>query len=126
MSENSSIQPIGAKQASREESVLSFVNKVEGLIDILDKDFDDWSNFDGWESLGVQQWIFGKAMDVYRGKKIDIKCECCEYIDGFKINWENIDNQKCYAIKSVYMIKKIFDEIVLASSRRETDGTYIS
>ena len=121
-----SIHPIGSKQTQREESLLSFVNEVEGLIDILDKDFDDWSNFDEWESLGVQQWIFVRAMDVYRGKKIDIKCECCEYIDAFKIDWKNIDNQKCYAIKSVYMIKKILDEILLASSKRKTDGTYNS
>ena len=119
-----SIQPIGIKQKSRAESLLSFVNEVEGLVDILDKDFDDWSDFDGWESIGVQQWIFVRAMHAYRGKQLDIKCDCCDYIDLFKINWETIDNQKCYGIKSVYMIKKVLREIVLARSRRETDGTY--
>ena len=118
------INAIGFKQKSRSNSLLAPVYEVEDLIDVLNKDFDDWSNFDGWESIGVQQWIFGRAMEVYFGKQIDIKCNCCEYIDLFKIDWKTISNQKCFGIKSVYMIRKVLDEIVLAKARRETDGTY--
>ena len=118
------INAIGFKQKSRSNSLLSPVYEVEGLIDVLNKDFDDWSNFDGWESIGVQQWIFGRAMEVYFGKQIDIKCNCCEYIDLSKIDWKTISIQKCFGIKSVYMISKVLDEIILAKARRETDGTY--
>ena len=74
--------------------------------------------------MGVQQWIFSRALDVYRGKKIDIKCECCEVIDLNQIEIKNISNQKCFGIKSAYMIENIVDEIVLAKKRRESDGTY--
>tara|TARA_Y100000589_G_C26645441_1_gene423830 strand:- start:59 stop:436 length:378 start_codon:yes stop_codon:yes gene_type:complete len=118
------INVIGSKQKSRSNSLLSPVYEVEGLIDVLNKDFDDWSNFDGWESIGVQQWIFVRAMEVYSGKQIDIKCNCCEYIDSLKIDWKTISTQKCFGIKSLYMISKVLDEIVLAQARRDTDGTY--
>ena len=32
--------------------------------------------------------------------------------------------EKCFGKKSAYMIEKVVDEIVLAKSRRESDGTY--
>ena len=63
-------------------------------------------------------------MDVYHGKKIDIKCECCEVIDLNQIDIKNISNQKCHGIKSAYMIDKVVSEINLAKERRENDGTY--
>ena len=67
---------------------------------------------------------FFKSFDVYRGKKIDIKCECCEVIDFNPIEKKNISYQKCIGIKSIYMIENIVNEIVLAEERRECDGTY--
>ena len=118
------INTIGKKQTSRDDSLLFMVNAIEGLMEILDKDFSKWSDFDSWENMVAQQWIFSRALDVYRGKKIDIKCECCEVIDLNQIDIKNISNQKCYGIKSAYMIENIVNEIVLAKERRESDGTY--
>ena len=120
------INTIGKKQTSREDALLYMVYEVEGLIETLDKEFSEWSDFDCWENMGAQQWIFSRALDVYRGKKIDIKCECCEVIDLNQIEIKNISNQKCFGIKSAYMIENIVDEIVLAKKRRESDGTYLS
>ena len=118
------IKTIGKKQTSREESLLFLGNEVEGLVDTFDKNFSKWSDFDCWENIGAHQWIFSRALDVCRGKKIDIKCECCEVIDLNQIEIKNITNQKCYGIKSAYMIQNIVDEIVLAKEKREGDGTY--
>ncbi len=118
------INTVGIKQTSREEALLFEVSDVEGLIDTLDKDISEWTNFDSWENLRVQKWIFERAMDIYKGKKIDIKCNCCEYTCLSKRELEKSSNKKCYGIKSAYMIEKVFDEIVLAKARRESDGTY--
>ena len=118
------IMTIGKKQTSREDALLFLVNEVEGLIETLDKDFSEWTDFDCWENMGVQQWIFSRALDVYHGKRIDIKCECCEVIFLNQIEIKNISKQKCYGIKSAYMIEKIAEEIVLAQERRKRDGTY--
>ena len=118
------IKTIGKKQSSRDDSLLFMVNKIQGLMETLDNDFTKWSDFDCWENMFAQQWIFSRALDVYRGKKIDIKCACCEVIDLNQIDIKNISNQKCYGIKSAYMIQNIVDEIVLAKERRESDGTY--
>mgnify|MGYP001294916507 CR=1 FL=1 len=41
--------------------------------DIFNKDFEEWSNFDGWESVVIKQWIFVRVLDINTGKKIDIK-----------------------------------------------------
>ena len=123
MNQNS-IKAIGKNQPSRKESLFFMLNEVEGLVDTLEKDFSEWSDFDRWENMGFQQWIFSRAMDVYRGKKIDIKCHCCEAIELNQIELKNISNQKCHGVKSAYMIEKILDEIVLAKQRRESDGTY--
>ena len=120
------INTIGKQQTSREDALLFMVNKVEGLMETLDKDFSEWSDFDCWENMGAQQWIFSRALDVYRGKKIDIKCECCEVIDLNPIEKKGISYQKCIGIKSTYMIENIVDEIVLAKERRESDGTYLT
>ena len=119
-----SVKVIGIKDESRKDAHLSYVDKVDGLKGILISDFDDWSNFDSWESISAQQWIFSKALDVYKGKKIDIKCDCCDYVDSIPNNFENIKKEKCYGKKSAYMISKVLDEILLAKARRESDGTY--
>ena len=119
-----SVKVIGIKDESRKDAHLSNVEKEDGLKVILSSDFDDWSNFDSWESISVQQWIFSRALEVYKGKKIDIKCDCCDYVDSLQNNFENIKKEKCYGKKSAYMIEKVFDEIVSAKERRDSDGTY--
>ena len=91
--------------------------------DILDKDFDEWSDFDGWENLSAQQWVFARALDIYRGKKIDIKCDCCLF-NRYQVNFANIKDQKCFGIKIAFMIANILDEIELAKEKRENNGTY--
>ena len=123
MNQNS-VRTIGIKDESRKDSYLAYVNQADGLKGILNRNFDEWSNFDSWESISVQQWIFSIALDVYRGKKIDIKCDCCEYIDSLQSDFVQIKKEKCYGKKSAYMIVKVADEIVLAKARRESDGTY--
>ena len=123
MNQNS-VKTIGIKDESRKNSYLVNVNKVDGLKVILNMHFDEWSNFDSWESISVQQWIFSRALEVYRGLKIDIRCDCCEYNDLTPNDFESIKKEKCYGKKSAYMIEKVLDEIVLAKLRRESDGTY--
>ena len=123
MNQNS-VKVIGIKDESRVDDELSYVNQVEGLKDTLNRDFVEWSNFDGWESISVQQWIFSKALDFYRGKKIALKCDCCEYIGSLQSHFENIKKETCYGKKSAYMIEKVVEEIVLAKEIRESDGTY--
>ena len=123
MNQNS-VKIIGIKDKSRKDSHLLFVNQVDGLKGILDMDFDEWTNFDGWESISVQQWIFSRALDLYKGKKIDIKCDCCKHNDLIPNDYESIKKEKCFGKKSAYMIEKVVDEIVLAKARRESDGTY--
>ena len=123
MNQNS-VKVIGIKDESKKDAELSYVNQVGGLKDILNRDFHEWSNFDSWENISVQQWIFFKALDVYKGKKITIKCDCCEYVGSLQSDFENIKKGKCYGKKSAYMIEKVLDEIVIAKARRESDGTY--
>ena len=123
MNQNS-VKVLGIKDEFREDAYLLYIDKVEGLKDILNSEFDDWSNFDSWASISVQQWIFSIALDVYKGKKIDIKCDCCAYVDSLPNYFENIKKEKCYGKKSAYMIAKVFDEILLAQERRASDGTY--
>ena len=123
MNQNS-IKLIGIKDESRKDAYLVYINHADGLKRILKRDFDEWSNFDSWESISVQQWIFFRSLEVYRGMKIDIKCDCCEHIDFIPNDFENIKKEKCFGKKSVYMIEKVLDEIVLAKARRKNDGTY--
>ena len=118
------INTIGIKQEAREESLLFKVSDVEGLIDTLNKGISEWADFDSWENIRVQQWIFERAMDIYKGKKIDIKCNCCENNYLSQRELEKSSNKKCYGLKSAYMISKVFHEILLAKTRRESDGTY--
>ena len=118
------VNTIGIKDESRKDAYLFHVNQADGLKFILKRDFNEWSNFDFWESISAQQLIFSCALEVYKGRKIDIKCDCCEQIDFFSNNFENIKKEKCFGKKSAYMIKKVLDEILLAKARRESDGTY--
>ena len=120
------IKTIGINDESRKDSYLAYVNQVDGLKGILSRDFDEWSNFDAWESISVQQWIFSRALEVYRGKKIDIICDCCEHHVFITEDFENIKKEKCFGKKSAYIIEKVLEEIVLAKKRRESDGTYCS
>ena len=121
---HNSVKVIGIKNEARKNAKLLHVNQVEGLKEILNRDFVEWSNFDSWEIISVQQWVFSKALDVYKGKKIDIRCDCCDFVDSLLNIFENIKKEKCYGKKSAYMISKVLDEIVLAKARRESDGTY--
>ena len=123
MNQNS-FKTIGFKDESRKDSYLICVNKADGLKGILDRDFEDWSNFDGWDSISVQQLIFYSALKVYRGMKIDIRCDCCEHINFIPNDFEDIKKEKCFGKKSAYIIAKVADEIVLAKARKESDGTY--
>ena len=123
MNQNS-VKTIGIKDQSRKDSYLLHVNQVDGLKGILNMNFDEWSNFDSWKSISVQQWIFSRALEVYKGMKIDIKCDCCEHNDLIPNDYESIKKEKCYGKKSAFMIKKVVEEIVLAKARRESDGTY--
>ena len=123
MNQNS-VKVIGIKDESRKDSYLVNVNQVDGLKGILNMHFDEWSNFDSWESISVQQWIFSRALEIYKGKKIDIKCDCCGHINNLQSDFNNIKKEKCFGRKSAYMIEKVVDEIVLAKARRENDGTY--
>ena len=118
------VKAIGIKDESRNNASIAYINQVEGLKDILSMDFDEWSNFDGWESISIQQWIFSRALEIYKGKKIDIKCDCCEHINNLPSNFNSIKKEKCFGKKSAYMIEKVVNEIVLAKLRRESDGTY--
>ena len=119
-----SVMTIGINDESRKDAYLFTVNQVDGLKVILNRNFDEWSNFDSWESIFLQQWIFSRALEIYKGIKIDIKCDCCEYIDLIPNDFESIKKEKCYGKKSAFMIEKVVDEIVLAKARRESDGTY--
>ena len=59
-----------------------------------------------------------------KGKKIDIRCDCCEHINNIPRDFNSIKKEKCFGKKSAYMIEKVINEIVLAKLRRERDGTY--
>ena len=118
------VKAIGIKDESRNNASIAYINQVEGLKDILSMDFDEWSNFDGWESISIQQWIFSRALEIYKGKKIDIKCDCCAHINNLPSDFNSIKKEKCFGKKSAYMIEKVVNEIVLAKLRRERDGTY--
>ena len=119
-----SIKLIGKKQNPRKDSLLASLNEVDGLISTFENDFEVWSDFDKWENIIFQRWVFERAMEVYKGRKIDLKCECCEYSYVAQNDFKNSFTQECYGIKTAYMIEKIVDEILLAKARRDTDGTY--
>jgi len=103
MNQNS-VKTIGINDEPRKDSYLLYVNQADGLKAILNRDFDEWSNFDSWESISVQQWIFSRALEVFRGKKIVIKCDCCELNDLIPNDFESIKKEKCFGKKSAYTI----------------------
>ena len=119
-----SIKIIGKKQNPRKDSILASLIEVNGLISTFEKNFEVWSDFDKWENIIFQRWVFAIALEVYKGKKIDLKCECCEYNYVSQSDFKHNIDQECYGIKTGYMIEKIVDEIILAEARRKTDGTY--
>ena len=123
MNQNS-VKTIGINDEPRKDSHLVNVNEADGLKGILNMDFNQWSNFDSWDRISVQQWIFSIALEVLRGKKIDIKCDCCEHNDLIQNDFGSIKKEKCFGKKSAYMIEKVTDEILKAKARRERDGTY--
>ena len=49
MNQNS-VKTIGINDKPRKDSNLVYVNQADGLKGILNRDFDEWSNFDSWES----------------------------------------------------------------------------
>ena len=53
MNQNS-VKTIGIYDEPRKHSHLVYVNQADGLKGIFNIDFDDWSNFDSWESIGIQ------------------------------------------------------------------------
>ena len=69
MNQNS-VKTIGINDEPRKDSYLVYVNQADGLKDILNRDFDEWSNFDSWESISVQQWIFSRALEVSEVRKL--------------------------------------------------------
>tara|TARA_Y100001968_G_C19366343_1_gene722711 strand:- start:842 stop:1147 length:306 start_codon:yes stop_codon:yes gene_type:complete len=98
MNQNS-VKTIGIKDESRKDSYLIYVNHADGLKGILNRDYDEWSNFDSWESISAQQWIFSRALEVHIGMKIDIKCDCCEHNVFIPNDFENIKKEKCFGKK---------------------------
>ena len=98
MNQNS-VKVVGINDESRIDAYLLNVNQADGLKVILKRDFNEWSNFDNWESISAQQWIFSRALEVYKGLKIDIKCDCCEQIDFIQNNFENIKKEQCFGKK---------------------------
>tara|TARA_Y100001978_G_C23477837_1_gene330128 strand:- start:183 stop:560 length:378 start_codon:yes stop_codon:yes gene_type:complete len=119
-----SIKLIGSKQNSREGAILSSLKDVEGLTNTFQNDFKVWSDFDRWENIVFQRWVFERALEVYKGKKIDLKCDCCEYNYVLQREFKHSLEKNCYGIKTAFIIETIVDQIVLAKARRETDGTY--
>ena len=119
-----SIKIIGINQSSRRDALFYDLNEEKDLLAILEMEFSYWSNFDNWSSLQSQQWVFFRALEIYKGNKLDIRCNCCEFPSLSSDNFKNHPLLKCYGLKARFIINKIFDEIVLSSSRRVNDGTY--
>ena len=119
-----SIKLIGRKQNPREDALLASLKEVDGIISTFDNACHVWSDFDRWENIIFQRWVFARALEIYKGKKIDLRCDCCDYRYILQSDFKNKLEQSCYGIKTGYMIEKIIDEIILAKARRETDGTY--
>ena len=120
------IHIIGRKQNKRINSYLSELIEVGELISILNSDYSLWSNFDAWENMVAQQWVFSIAMKIYNGKNIDLRCNCCDYSYVLSKDFKNRLDDKCIAIKAAYIIEKIVDEIIIAKAKRDTDGTYLT
>ena len=120
------IHVIGKRQSKRKNASLSELTEVKELISILNSNHSLWSNFDNWENMIAQQWVFSIAMKIYYGKKIDIRCNCCDYNYVLPKDFKNRLDHKCVGIKAAYIIEKVVDEIVMAKAKRDNDGTYLT
>ena len=120
------INIIGKKQNKRENAHLSELIEVNELISILNSDYSLWSNFDAWENMVAQQWVFSIAMKIYNGNNIDLRCNCCDFCYVLSKDFKNRLDDKCIAIKAGYIIEKIVDEIIIAKAKRDNDGTYLT
>ena len=120
------IHIIGRKQNKRKNSCLLELIEIKELISILNSDYSLWSNFDAWENMVAQQWVFSIAMKIYNGKNIDLRCNCCDYSYVLSKDFKNRLDDKCIAIKAAYVIEKIVDEIIMAKAKRDNDGTYLT
>ena len=103
-----SIQTIGRSQTSRENPLFFIVSEVEELLYTFDNDFSWWSDFDNWKNIGVQKWIFARAIDVYWGMKIDIKFDCCKCIHMNQSYLKISANQISFGQKNICKIEKGF------------------
>ena len=120
------IRIIGRKQSKRENAFLYDLTEVQELMSILNSDYSLWSNIDAWENMVSQQWVFSVAMNIYNGKNIDLRCNCCDFSYVLSKDFKNRLDHKCLAIKAAYVIEKVVDEIILAKAKRDNDGTYIT
>ena len=120
------IHIIGRKQNKRENAYLAELIEVDELISILNSDYSIWSNFDAWENMVAQQWVFSIAMKIYSRKNIDLRCNCCDFSYVLPKDYKNRLDHNCLAIKAAFVIEKIVDEIILAKAKRENDGTYLT
>ena len=118
------INIIGINQEARQSALQADLNDIKEVKNFLDKDFEIWSDFDRWSNLDAQRWIFEKAIYVYKGKKLDIRCNCCDYIYLSNNNLSNKSLDKCNGLKIQFLINKIIDEIRTAEESRKNDGTY--
>ena len=120
------IRIIGRKQSKRENAFLYDLTEVQELMSILNSDYSLWSNIDAWKNMVSQQWVFSVAMNIYNGKNIDLRCNCCDYSYVLSKDFKNRLDDKCIAIRAAYVIEKIVDEIIIAKAKRDNDGTYLT
>ena len=119
-----SISIIGKKQKSRDNAQIAYINEIRDLKFILDQELNSWENIDSWNNFSAQEWVFKLAIKVFKGKKVDICCDCCEYSYVSPLNLNDKNNQKCQGVKIAFLVQKVLDEIIIANARRENDGTY--
>ena len=65
MNQNS-VKTIGINDEPRKDSYPVYINQTDGLKGILCRDFDEWSNFDSWESIlsngfFLELWLFSEV-----------------------------------------------------------------
>ena len=120
------INIIGRKQNKRKNSFLAEIIEEKEIVQIFKSDSFLWSDFDAWENMSAQRWIFSLAMKIYNGKDIDIRCNCCDFCYVLSKDFKNRLDNNCIAIKAAYVIEKIVDEIMMAKAKRDNDGTYLT
>ena len=120
------INIIGRKQNKRKNSFLAEIIEEKEIVQIFKSDSFLWSDFDAWENMAAQRWIFSLAMKIYNGKDIDIRCNCCDFCYVLSKDFKNRLDNNCIAIKVAYVIEKIVDEIIMAKAKRDNDGTYLT